>query len=302
MAEPSDILTRLHEVPGAAPDDATLHAILDSGRRKRRRRHALVPAAAAFVTAIVVATILVAAPRGRTTDNPVKRSDECTLSQLRVTTSALIVQTEPRAFDSISLSIQTRRPCALTGPLQLQVHAPDGTWSAVAARGDGDRVHHAGDTGPQTSATLRLDPPTTYLIDLGWKPTSSHCRARDVRLVGPRLLVPLAQLPQWCGQPIAVSNTFPGSVTYSVPWVSATPSGKILTIRYRPQCRGARPIITETPRTVTVALVTTYVTGPGGCVMMPTGLVRLNAKLGQPLGDRTLIHAHVGRWPAIDVP
>jgi hypothetical protein len=111
--------------------------------------------------------------------------------------------------------------------------------------------------------------------------------------------LPLDRLPQWCGQPIAVSNTFAGSVTYSVRWLSATATGALLTIHYRQVCHGATPQVTETATKVTIALVTTSFVSFGSCLPLVLDPIVMHVGLQQPLGNRTLVHAPVGRWPAI---
>jgi hypothetical protein len=226
---------------------------------------------------------------------------QCRQAALQVTSSGLTVQDRP-AVDSASIVIETRAACPLTGPLRLQVRGADGNWTAVPSgptTAGALAPHHLGNTGPQTATTLHLTPPTTYLVDMAWERETAGCTDRAVRLVGPALALPIPSLPGWCGQPVAVSNTFAASVTYSVRWVSAGARGNTLAIKYQPQCRGARAVVTETSRSVTVAVVTVRADGPGGCMKLGFDLATLRTTLQAPLGNRKLLHAKVGPWPAI---
>jgi hypothetical protein len=299
MAEPSDVLVRLREVPGASPDDDTLRAILAAGRRRRGRRRYAPVAASAVAVAMVAVVALVVRPFGTAGDRPPGGGHQCTPAQLRVTTSAISIGSNPHPFDSATVLIQTRQRCAVSGPFRIEVRAADGTWTPVPQPAQVVGIRHMLATGRQTAATLRLDPPRTYGIDLGWIRKSARCSPRDIRLAGPGLAIPMASLPQWCGQPIAVSNTYSAYVTYSVKWISAVPKGDDLIVTYQGVCRGVRPQVDETARTVTVALVTAVVTGPSGCFAIPLTPVTTRVRLQQPLGDRKLLHAKVGLWPAI---
>jgi len=142
----------------------------------------------------------------------------CTSADLQVTTGGLTVMEAPAAIDELTFVIRTARRCALAGPLRLQVRPTNSaSWSAVPvdptpARESGGRP--LGATWSQSSATLRLKPKMAYFIEIAWARKPTLCPSADARLAGPRLAVPVSSLPQWCGQPISMTNTFTSTIRY----------------------------------------------------------------------------------------
>jgi len=171
----------------------------------------VIGAAAAAVVVLSAVTVLVV--RVFVDDVP-----RCTSADLQVTTGGLTVMEAPAPIDSVVVSIRATRRCGLAGPLRLQVRPTNSaSWSAVRidpapARESGGRP--VGATWSQSRATLRLKPKRTYLIEIAWERKPALCPSADARLAGPALALPLASLPQWCGQPISMTNTFTPTVRY----------------------------------------------------------------------------------------
>jgi hypothetical protein len=137
--------------------------------------------------------------------------DRCTAADLRVTYAGLTAQEDPD-IDSSLLVIRTRHECMLAGPLRLEVRDNDGPWTRVPVDPGPTRTRgwvFEGQDGAQTATPLRLVPRVTYRVSLAWVRSSRPCPTRDTRVAGPGLVVAIGSLPQWCGQPVSMSNTFP---------------------------------------------------------------------------------------------
>jgi hypothetical protein len=299
MVEPSDTLFRLRELPGADPTDAVLRAVVAAGQQRRRHRRLAMAAGLAAVVAALAGGVLIVTGDATTGVTPADSAGPCRGKDLLVAHLAAGTGLGAGAnLSGLPVSVKTRRACSLPGPLRLQVRRAAGSWTLVP-EGAMTMTGIGLPGGRQSPGRMALDPSVSYAVYLVWAPTQMECPANTLRLSAPGLSLAIGSLPMWCGAPVAVTQTDARTTTRSVAWESAAASGARLTITYRPQCRGVRTDIRETRSSVTVALVTTDPIGPHGCLPIPIGTVRVQATLKQPLGDRRLVHAIVGPWPAI---
>lgn len=137
----------------------------------------------------------------------------CTSGDLRIDTAGINVFDGPAKVDSVFLNVKSRERCSLAGPLRLQARDGSGSWVDVPDDPEPARALGSapiGDVGSQTSATVQLRPRTPYLVYVVWERQLPPCAPAQMRVAGPRLVVPIQTLPQWCGQPVSLSNTFQG--------------------------------------------------------------------------------------------
>lgn len=306
-----DIRDRLLDAPGASPDDVTFHAIVTAGHRRRQRRRAALLAASTAVAVAGALTAVLTVPGGGGATigkrGPVPVHDSkynCRQQDVSATLGPVALVAAPERRDVFDVRLVVTRHCQLRGPLQLEVSAqpvsppvpPDPTWTWTAKT-----TSIYGGSGPQQTTPVPLDSSYFYAVDLGWHPRQQGCRGANVRLVGPGpLFLPLGRLSFYCGEPIAISNTFAVSQVHSVPWTLVRASGNRVTIHYGPLCRGMTPRVTETSTSVTIALLTNDPLGLHGCLAMTVDGATKVVTLRRPLGSRDVRHAPTGPWPAAD--
>jgi len=305
-----DVRAQLLELPGASPDDLTFDAIVTAGTRRRQRRRASLLAASTGIAVVGVLSVVLTVPGGGATvgkRGPVPVGDGkyyCREADVSATLGPGELETSPERRNMFDVRLVVTRDCQLRGPLQLEVSAqpvsppvpPDPAWTWTAKT-----TSNYGGSGPQQTTPVPLDPSYFYAVDLGWRPRRQGCEGPNVRLVGPgHLVLPLGRLSFYCGEPIAISNTFAVSVVSSVPWTLVRASGNRVTIHYGPLCRGMVPRVTETSTSVTIAALTNEPLGAHGCLAMTFDGSSTVVTLRRPLGARAIRHAPTGSWPAAD--
>ena len=306
-----DIRAQLLDLPGAPPDDVTFDAIVTAGRRRRRQRRAgWLAATAAIAVAATVSTALAlpgggnGATFGKRAPIPATASKDCRQPDVTATLGPGQEEISPVRRNTFDVRIVVKRNCELRGPLRLETNKTPGGWQPVPDDPNWTWPYRStsnyGGSGPQQTTSIAVDRTFFYVVDLGWRPRPRSCPGTAVRLVGASLVLPLGRLSIWCGEPIAVSNTFAVSQIHSIDWTLVQASGTHVKITYRPQCRGVVPRVIETSDSVTIAALVNDPIGPHGCLNMTANGVSAVVVLHQPLGSRDIRHAPLGPWPAAD--